>query len=221
MSNVQNLPTKSELYNNSNQTKDEESFITLNIYNHNNKIIEESNYDNSQTRENLNLENNFAINNKKETIEDLRKKAMYLDNIREYPYPLSEYRGVDKPAPPQIYNMNNNYTKSLNPVYQDKININKYNLRNNYINAINPYYQDEINNNKYNLNNVPISTENELKIKNAVIKQNANIIIKEIPKKRKKKWLTCKEICIFMFLFFVFCPSSILYLIVILNVKDD
>ena len=163
MSKYPNLSNKSELYN---QSQNKEDFITLNIYNPPKEIDEDSIYDNNRTEAILNIGDNYDINKKDNSIDDLRKKAKYLDNTRENPYPFSENRGVNQPPPPVINNNKNNYSKSLNP-----------------------YFQDKINNIKYNLNNVPISTENEFKKENnsAEIIRYPKYIGNKMPKKKKKK----------------------------------
>ena len=157
-----NVQVKTEVYN---QSQNKEDFITLNIYNPPKETNEDSIYDNNRTEANLNLGDNYVNHKKEDSIDDLRKKAKYLDNTRENPYPLSENRGVNQPPPPAINKDNNNYSKSQNPYFQDKIN------------------------NKYNLNNVPISTENEFKKENNNIQiiKDPKYIGNQMPEKEKKK----------------------------------
>ena len=168
-----NIQNNSELYN---QSKNKEDFITLNIYNLPKGINENSIYDNNQTEANLIIGNNNALNKKDDCIDDLRKKAKYLDNTRENPTPLSENRGVNQ-LTPQILNINkNNYSKSLNPSFQDK--------------------------NKEYLNDVPISTQKELKEENNNIQTikysndyRNQISKKNMEDKKMKKSIPCGHIC--------------------------
>jgi len=195
MSKYPNLPIKSELYN---QSKNKKDFITLNIYNQPKEIDEDSNYDNNQTEANLNVGNIEPINKKDDPLDDLRKKTMYLDNTRENPYPFSENRGVNQysPAPPILNKEKNNYSKSMNPYFQDKnINI------------------------KYNLNNVPISTETKIKEENnniQTIKYVKNLKNQnKKPKKKKTKicGLTPCQILGCIFMTAIACPLMTLFCI--------
>ena len=185
-----NIQTNSELYN---QSKNKEDFITLNIYNLPKGINENSIYDNNQTEANLIIGNNNALNKKDDCIDDLRKKAKYLDNTRENPTPLSENRGVNQ-LTPQILNINkNNYSKSLNPSFQDK--------------------------NKEYLNDVPISTQKELKEENNNIQtikysnDNRNQIFKKnMEDKKTKKISKCGICCILFYSCYPICYLLILIL---------
>ena len=184
-----NIQTNSELYN---QSKNKEDFITLNIYNLPKGINENSIYDNNQTEANLIIGNNNALNKKDDCIDDLRKKAKYLDNTRENPTPLSENRGVNQ-LTPQILNINkNNYSKSLNPSFQDK--------------------------NKEYLNDVPISTQKELKEENNNIQtiKYSNDYRNQISKKKygrqsMKNSIPCNICCV---LYYIFTPFAICILLI-------
>ena len=196
------LPTKSELYGNSN--KKNEDFITLNIYNNGKLNDEETKSEIDQTQGNLQLVDN-SIEKPKEYLDNLKKKAMFLDNRRNQ-YPLSEYREAQAPAPP-IYNENstnnnrkpNNYSKSVNP-----------NINNNY--QVTIYNQINNNNKVYNLN--PLSTEERLE-------QNTNNVVPVVNKNKKKnenKW-SSKEICCCIFLFWIFPLIGLIYCLIIMSQK--
>ena len=189
MSKHPNVQVKTEVYN---QSQNKEDFITLNIYNPPKPINEDSIMDNNLTEANLNVGDNYANHKKEDSIDDFRKKAMNLDNTRQNPYPFSENKGVNQPPPPTINKDNYNYSKSVNP-----------------------YFQDNINNNKYNLNNAPISAENDnKKVNNNVqIIKNPNYIENQMPKKEEKKKCPCStcEICIIVFLLCLFWPLGVIY----------
>ena len=196
MSKYPNLPIKSELYN---QSKNKEDFVTLNIYNQTKEVIEDSNYDNNQTEANLNVGNNNPINKKDDPLDNLRKNAMHLDNTRQNPYPFSENRGVNKysAAPPILNKEKNNFSKSMNPYFQDKnINI------------------------KDNLNNVPISTEKEIKQENHNIQtvKYEKYLEKQNKEPKKKKtiiWgLTLSQLILCMVMSFVLWPVYIIVCII-------
>ena len=207
MNNVQNLPTKSELYGKTNKNQDD--FITLNIYKNVNLNNEESNIDINQTETNLNLEN-MSFQKQKEYLEKFQKKAMLLDNTRNNPYPLSEYRETQMPAPP-IYNQNANFSKTINPFNNNIIN-------KNYSQSVNPYNNNNIQNNNqtnknriYNYNN-QLSTEKRLKPNlNNAHQHNLGKINEVQSVKKKKDKMTSKQICICILLTLLYPPCGIIY----------
>ena len=223
MTYVQNLPTKSELYGNSNKNK--EDFITLNIYNNKNlNIEEESNSDINQTETNLNFED-ISTKKQREYLENLQKKAIFLDNTRNNQYPNSENREVQLPAPAPaptlpIYKQNANFSKSLNP-YKNNVKI-----LNNYSKSVNPYnynnfqtYCDNQNNNNQIYYYDARSTEKGLEPNTLNIPQNGLNQLNQVQNKKKKNKMTSIEICICILLFFIYPPASIIYYCCIMNKK--
>ena len=111
---MSNLPTESEIYG---KSKNDNDGIVLNIYNKPAQNNEESNENSeiNQTEANLKLEDNYYNNLDNNPMALQNNKFTIYDNTRENPspYPLSENRGIQYPAPP-VQNQRN-YYNSVNP----------------------------------------------------------------------------------------------------------
>ena len=182
MSDIINLPTKSEINGNK---ENENEVITLNIYNNYNDY--KDTIDNiNQTEEKLYIKDNY--NN----LIKPNNNIIYYDNVREKPnnHPISENRGIKSPLP---FN-NNKYSKSVNP----------YEI----IDSFKLHEKPNININKYNESNKNY-TKNE-GTKRPIIYHPKKPIINHPRRKNKadKYIIIC---CIGSLLSFLFLPIGILY----------
>ena len=184
MSDIINLPTKSEINGNK---ENENEVITLNIYNNYNDY--KDTIDNiNQTEEKLYIKDNY--NN----LIKPNNNIIYYDNVREKPnnHPISENRGIKSTIP---FNKNK-YSKSVNPYeINDNLKIN------------NKLYTNNNNSNKTNKNYI----KNE-GTKRPIIyrpKKKEPIIYHSRPKHEYDKCIII--CCLGTFLFFLFPPIGILY----------
>lgn len=184
-----NLPTESEIYGNSKKDKD---VIVLNIYNKQQQNDEESNasLDNNQTEANLKLDDNYYNKLANNPMPLQNNNFVIYDNTRDNPnpYPFSENRGVQRPAPP-IQNQNN-YWKSVNPQ------------------VINDKMTNDQNYGKININSFETQGINTDKKKINIARPNKNYY--EI-REKKYKIKTPTHICIFCLLLFFLPPFAAVY----------
>ena len=195
---MSNLPTESEIYG---KSKNDNDGIVLNIYNKPAQNNEESNENSeiNQTEANLKLEDNYYNNLDNNPMALQNNKFTIYDNTRENPspYPLSENRGIQYPAPP-VQNQRN-YYNSVNP-----------NFVNDGKDKSIKFGNDNINRN--------LNSNQELN-KNQLIGIKHEHIYK-IEKEKKYKIMTPGNVCIFLILTFLCFPLGIIFCVYISKKKS-
>ena len=199
MSYVQDLPTKSEIYNYKSQKNDD--VIVMNIHNVQKERNDSSITDANQTEANLKLGENYNNNNNNNINIDYNPpnkndNIIFYDNTREnqYQYPFSENRGANQVGNMYLYQNNNNFAKSYNSY------------------KIQDFPRKEIETNmlKFNEQN-----------KEQLPKENINLPPKTnlIEPKKKNIW-SCTNICICIFLTIIFPFLGIIFCIILNNKKN-